>query len=51
MEEASIGVLSPLALESKHSLLQNDLGDGTARSLDVVAEEEMDIVEGKFTFT
>ena len=48
MEEASIGVPSPLVIESKHNLLRNDLGDGTSQSLDVVAEEVMDIMVGKF---
>ena len=42
---------SPLVIESKHNLLQNDLGDGTSRSLDAVAEEVTDIVVGKVTFT
>ena len=49
MEEASIGVPSPPVMESKHNLLQNELGDGTSRSLEVVAEEVMDIVVGRFT--
>ena len=47
MEEASIGVPSPLVMESKHNLSWNDLGDGTSQSLDVVAEEVTDIVGGK----
>ena len=51
MEEASIGVSSPLIIESKHNLSRNDLGDGTSQSLDVVVEEVTDIVVGKFTFT
>ena len=51
MEEASIGVPSPLVIESKHNLLWNESGDGTSQSLDVVAEEVTDIVVGKSTFT
>ena len=46
MEEASIGVPSPLVMVIKSNLLRNELGDGASQSLDAVAEEVMDILEG-----
>ena len=46
MEEASIGVPSPLVMVINSNLVQNELGDGTSQSLDAVAEEVTDIVEG-----
>ena len=46
MEEASIGVPSPLVMVINSNLFRNELGDGTSQSLDAVAEEVMDIVEG-----
>ena len=51
IEEASIGVPSLLVIESKHNLSWNELGDGTSQSLEVVAEEVMDIVVGKSYLT
>ena len=39
MEEASIGVPSPLVMVIKSNLLRNESGDGTSRSLDAVTEE------------
>ena len=50
MEEASIGVPSPLVIESNSNLSQNELGDGTSQSLDAVAEEVTDIVEGIYLY-
>ena len=47
MEEASSGVPSPLVIETTSNLSCNESGDGTSQSLDVVAEEVMDIV-GEF---
>ena len=46
MEEASIGVPSPLVMVIKSNLLRSELGDGTSQSLDAVAEKVMDIMEG-----
>ena len=46
MEEASIGVPSPLVMIIRSNLLQYELGDGTSRSLVAVAEEVTDIMEG-----
>ena len=46
MEEASIGVPSLLVMVINSNLFRNELGDGTSRSLDAVAEEVTDIVEG-----
>ena len=46
MEEASIGVPSPLVMVINSNLFQNELGDGTSWSLNAVAEEVMDIVKG-----
>ena len=50
MEEASIGVPSPLVIEINSNLSRNELGDGTSQSLDAVAEEVMDIVEGIYLY-
>ena len=50
MEEASIGVPSPLVTEINNNLFQNELGDGTSQSLDAVAEEVTDIVEGIYLY-
>ena len=44
MEEASIGVPSPLVIEINSN--RNESGDGTSWSLDAVAEEVTQIVEG-----
>ena len=46
MEEASIGVPSPLVVVINSNLVWNELGDGTSWSLNAVVEEVMDIVEG-----
>ena len=46
MEEASIGVPSPLIMVIKSNLVQSELGGGTSQSLNAVVEEVMDIVEG-----
>ena len=51
IEEASIGVPSPLVIDSKHKLSQNELVGRTSRSLEVVAEEVTDIFVGKFHLT
>ena len=50
MEEASIGVPSPLVIVINSNLFRNELGDGTSRSLDAVAEEVTDIVEGIYLY-
>ena len=50
MEEASIGVPSPLVMVINSNLFQNESGDGTSRSLDAVAEEVMDIMEGIYLY-
>ena len=47
IEEAFIGVPSPLIMDIKHYLLQNESVDGTSQSPEVVAEEVMDIFVGK----
>ena len=49
IEEASIGVPSPLVIDSKHNLLQNESVGGTSQSLEVVAEEVTDIFGGKIS--
>ena len=41
---------SPLVIEINSNLSQNESGDGTSRSLDAVAEEVMDIVEGIYLY-
>ena len=51
MEEASSGVPSPLVIETTSNLSCNELGDGTSKSLDVVAEEVMEIVGEFLNFT
>ena len=38
MEEASIGVPSPLVIVINSNLFRNELGDGTSQSLDAVVE-------------
>ena len=50
MEEASIGVSSPLVMVSNSNLFQNELGGGTSQSLDAVAEELTDIVAGMYFY-
>ena len=42
---------SPLVIDSKHNLLQNELMGGTSQSLEAVAEEVTDIFVGKFHLT
>ena len=37
---------SPLVMVIQSNLLRNELGDGTSQSLDAVAEEVTDIMEG-----
>ena len=44
MEEASIGVPSPLVIEINSNLFQNESGDGTSQCLIALAEEVTDIV-------
>ena len=46
MKEASSGVPSPLVMVTNSNLFQKDLGDGTSRSLDAVADEVMGILGG-----
>ena len=42
---------SPLIIDSKHNLSQNELVGRTSQSLEAVAEEVMDIFVGKFHLT
>ena len=51
IEEASIGVPSPLVIDSKHNLSQNELVGGTSQSLEAVVEEVTDIFVEKFHLT
>ena len=51
IEEASIGVPSPLVIDSKHNLSQNESVGGTSQSLEAVAEEVTNIFVGKFHLT
>ena len=50
MEEASIGVPSPLVMVSNSNLFQNESGGGTSLSLNAVAEEVTYIVVGMYFY-
>ena len=41
---------SPLVIVINSNLFRNELGDGTSQSLDAVADEVMDIVEGIYLY-
>ena len=49
IEEGSIRVPSPLVIDSKHNLSQNESVGGTSQSLEAVAEEITDILGENFT--
>ena len=46
MKEASSGVPSPLVIFISNNQFWKESGDGTSQSLDTVADEVMDILDG-----